>query len=627
MRALDPASGGHAASTTLREVSASGKTVPPRAARTRPSTVLQRVLDNFRPAEFPTEPQRIERMLATARLFLAFGALLGVYIDPRPGAYVHLATLLLIVYIGYSAAVLLWLRLHEDASPEVGTGLQAIDVIWAVCITLFTSGPSSPFFAFFIFVLVAAAYRWSLRATVETAAVVVALLMVQSALSESLLGTRIDAQNLIQHGAYLMALGFLVGYLAHGERQLRHETSAIAQFMGSVQAQTGLNGTLKAVSGELLAHFEALQILLVIEEAHTHLAYLWTAENQESGETVLGFTELGQTERGAYLFDMPAHSWHAVRRGRPGSRTDRWELLALDEEGRRLEAVVAQIPQAFLAAHPCRSVVGVAMAFGEEWSGRLLLVDPNRGVGRRTGLRFVRALVRQVGPAAYSRYLLRRLRSRVGAIERARVARELHDGVIQSLIGLEMKVQVLRRQAGGVSAPIAGELARIQEELRQEVLNVRELMEQMKPIDLDPKHLPEYLADVVDRFRRGTGISAMFVCDFEEVNLAPGVCRELARIVQEALVNVRKHSSASNVLVRLTAEDGLWKLIVDDDGGGFAFSGRYNHRELDAIRKGPMVIKERVRSIGGELSIESVPGRGARLEISIPQKAAHERHD
>jgi signal transduction histidine kinase len=272
-------------------------------------------------------------------------------------------------------------------------------------------------------------------------------------------------------------------------------------------------------------------------------------------------------------------------------------------------------------------VVGVAMAFGEEWSGRLLLVDPNRGVGRRTGLRFVRALVRQVGPAAYSRYLLRRLRSRVGAIERARVARELHDGVIQSLIGLEMKVQVLRRQAGGVSAPIAGELARIQEELRQEVLNVRELMEQMKPIDLDPKHLPEYLADVVDRFRRGTGISAMFVCDFEEVNLAPGVCRELARIVQEALVNVRKHSSASNVLVRLTAEDGLWKLIVDDDGGGFAFSGRYNHRELDAIRKGPMVIKERVRSIGGELSIESVPGRGARLEISIPQKAAHERHD
>ena len=84
------------------------------------------------------------------------------------------------------------------------------------------------------------------------------------------------------------------------------------------------------------------------------------------------------------------------------------------------------------------------MVFGEEWSGRLVLVDPKRGVGRKTGLRFVRTLVRQVGPAAYSRYLLRRLRSRVGAIERARVARELHDGVIQSLIGLEMKVQVLR---------------------------------------------------------------------------------------------------------------------------------------------------------------------------------------
>ena len=83
---------------------------------------------------------------------------------------------------------------------------------------------------------------------------------------------------------------------------------------------------------------------------------------------------------------------------------------------------------------------------------------------------------------------------------------------------------------------------------------------------------------------------------------------------------MRKHSQAENVLVRFASSSGLWKLTVDDDGKGFDFSGRLSQAELDAARLGPVVIKERVRSIGGELALESVPGHGARLEITFPQR-------
>ena len=62
-------------------------------------------------------------------------------------------------------------------------------------------------------------------------------------------------------------------------------------------------------------------------------------------------------------------------------------------------------------------------------------------------LRFLQELVRQVGPAVYNVYLLRRLRLRAGALERARFAREFHDGAVQSLIAVEMQVDVLRRQS------------------------------------------------------------------------------------------------------------------------------------------------------------------------------------
>ena len=85
-------------------------------------------------------------------------------------------------------------------------------------------------------------------------------------------------------------------------------------------------------------------------------------------------------------------------------------------------------------------------------------------------------------------------------------------------------------------------------------------------------------------------------------------------------MNVRKHSGARNVIVRVSATDGEWKFEVDDDGRGFEFAGRRSQAELDLERKGPVVIKERVRSIGGRLAVESDPGQGARVEVRLSRR-------
>jgi signal transduction histidine kinase len=137
--------------------------------------------------------------------------------------------------------------------------------------------------------------------------------------------------------------------------------------------------------------------------------------------------------------------------------------------------------------------------------------------------------------------------------------------------------------------------------------------------------LLDYLADTVERFRRDTGMDARFESELDEVTLPPRISRELLRVTQEALVNVRRHSGASKVMVFFGSRDNHWQLVVDDDGRGFEFYGRMSQVELDAASKGPIIIKERLRSIGGELSIESSPGRGARLVITVPHKA-HAAH-
>jgi signal transduction histidine kinase len=85
-------------------------------------------------------------------------------------------------------------------------------------------------------------------------------------------------------------------------------------------------------------------------------------------------------------------------------------------------------------------------------------------------------------------------------------------------------------------------------------------------------------------------------------------------------VNIRKHSQAQSAVVRFGTQNGSWKLVINDDGKGFPFTGRLNMSQLDGIRRGPAVIKERVRAVGGDMVIESTPGQGSRLEITVPQK-------
>ena len=82
-------------------------------------------------------------------------------------------------------------------------------------------------------------------------------------------------------------------------------------------------------------------------------------------------------------------------------------------------------------------------------------------------------------------------------------------------------------------------------------------------------------------------------------------------------MNARKHSRARNVLVRFTERDTGFTLTVEDDGGGFDFEGRLTGPELIARRLGPAMIQQRARMIGATLTVDSTPGTGARLEITV----------
>ena len=539
-------------------------------------------------------------------------------------------------YIAQGVFIILLLRRRQQSTPAFRLLVHGADVVWPALILTFTTGQSNPFFLFFVFVLAAAAYRWGLWETVGTAAAEVLLLWVESGvlrlgfadwINRILLAhhwpvMRIDAvafdpQRLFMRSIYLLVMGLLLGYLAEQQKQLRAEKAVIARILGRARVESGLTGTLQEIAGELLAMYGAKSAVLGSQEANNYRVFLAEIRASQGSAPVFRWLDSSASDKDTFLAESPAHASYAWR---GDGRSESFRVISLDESGDRLRSASPDYALRLAQRRDFHCVMSVSFIFGREWWGRIFLFDPTITGDTEEELRFLQELVRQVGPAVYNVYLLRRLRMRAGAVERARFARELHDGAVQSLIAVEMQVDVLRRQSANNTESVTEELGRIQGLLREEVLKLRELMQQMKSLDVDSRKLLGFLGDAVERFQRETGISARFLSEVEEVQMPPQVCRELARIVQEGLVNVRKHSGARQVLVRLGQSNGDLHMMIEDDGRGFPFTGRLSQAELEKIGKGPLIIKERVRLIEGELTIESNPGRGSRLEIRVPQK-------
>ena len=578
----------------------------------------------------PGETRRIERWLATARVFLAVSTLVAIRMDPTELGHSWAAYGLFVFYMANGILIMMLLRRRQQSTSAFRVLVHAGDIVWPALISIFAEGPRTPFFLFFFFVLAAAAYRWGLWETLGTAAAEVALLWFERLVIYMWLGQGgsqtlraltglnfnikdFDPQRLFMLSIYLLVMGLLLGYLAEQQKHLRAEKAVVTGILSQVRVEAGLTGTIEQIFNDIMSMYGPSRGMIASQETHSHRVFAGEmSKPSESARAEFRWLESGTRDAKTYLDNFPGEVCYASVDG------DDWTTVALDDSGHQVPVTNLASLSQLRHAQPFNSLITVPFLFGGDWRGRVFLFNPSWRGERQEELRFLQDLVRQVGPAVYNVYLLHRLRRRASAAERARFARELHDGAVQSLIAVEMQVDVLRRQAEA-NRPIDGELGRIQSLLREEVLKLRELMQQMKAIDVDSQRLLGVLKDTVERFQRETGISARFITDLDELDMPQRICREFLRIVQEGLVNVRKHSGARHALIRLASTGDRWSLTMEDDGKGFSFTGRYTTEQMDEAGKGPMIIRERVGLIGGELTVESNPGQGTRLEITVPK--------
>ena len=186
-----------------------------------------------------------------------------------------------------------------------------------------------------------------------------------------------------------------------------------------------------------------------------------------------------------------------------------WQVKRNDGRfvGRALGGNVATEPAAIdgaferpiLERHGATSLLAAETGVDKQWRARLILLDPSQSSADH--LPVIRLIAAHVTPSLFNAYKIGQLRTRVREMERTRLARELHDGVLQTLIGLELEIEAIRKQVDVI--PI-GEprLQDLRDHLRRDIADTRDLMVRLEPAGMTGADVLRTIAELAQRLRR-----------------------------------------------------------------------------------------------------------------------------
>jgi len=202
--------------------------------------------------------------------------------------------------------------------------------------------------------------------------------------------------------------------------------------------------------------------------------------------------------------------------------------------------------------------------------------------------------------------------------ERARIGREIHDGPAQALSNAIFEVDDIQRLVERDPAGAMVALRQLRALLRRELANVREFISELRPPTVDAAGLDVAIGDAVDGLRAATRLAVTTDLRAPSDRIDDRQRTVVLRVAQEALQNIRKHASASTVMVSTDITDDGWTLEIRDDGRGFdqglvAARGRRNF--------GMQFMHERAELIGARFDVRSRPDGGTVVRLAIPTGA------
>jgi signal transduction histidine kinase len=537
---------------------------------------------------------RADRVISVSRFLLALFGLAALRLDPdlipvRLGPPIAVLT----VYALYALVLLIVPIAEYFDSQRLRLVLLVVDFVVFSAVIAVTHGAASPFFVFFVFSLFCATLRFGMRGTIVTA---ISAAVIYLVIAISLETVRSDPGFLVLRLSYLTVVTLFLLHLARYQQRARDDLLSIGAWPREVPPH--LDALLAQNVRSAAALMTAPRVVAALEETDEPWTTVAELRDQHFSAATLPpgmFDEI--------VAPMLHEATFFIRDGVTVVRGGRGAKIARD----------AALSPPFRDRFDLASTLSAPVS-GEMLSGRIFFAGRTDWSSDDLALADIAARLFSSQIDQFSAQ--ERLRRAAVVEERIRVARDLHDGVLQSLTGLALQIESLIQETG--DAALRGRLAALQDLIANEQRELRSFVTQLRPNVAESVEPPlgARLRALAERIAQQWNVAVDVTLEPPSPALPVFMASEVYSLVNESLANAAKHARASRVTARVTVGGDEVQIRVEDDGTGFPFAGTYDLRRLDAERRGPVTLRERIASLGGDLVLESSP-RGSRIEMRI----------
>jgi signal transduction histidine kinase len=271
----------------------------------------------------------------------------------------------------------------------------------------------------------------------------------------------------------------------------------------------------------------------------------------------------------------------------------------------------------FLARSRLRSLMSVPITSPGGYRGRLLL-GRARANFSRDDVAFCQTLVAQATVILDNVSLQAKAEELAVAEERARIARDIHDGFVQALASIDVGIEVCRRLDQRNPARLTSELAELQRTVKQGYREARRYLDRLRQRTPQGPAVEVAMHELVREFQERGELQVDLHAAAAGMSSRDGIGFEVLQIVREGLTNIVRHAGAAKASILVEARNGTVEVVIRDDGRGFPAAAESSSEEIP-ISAAPWSIRDRVASLGGTLKLTSVVGRGSEIRITLPR--------
>lgn len=546
-----------------------------------------------------------DQRVAAMRLVLALAGLLIILIDPsEPDRFAVATYTTLGLYALYSLLLYGLAQGRRVLPSALVRRAHWIDVGWYTLLIALSTGTNSIFFFGFFFAILIASFRFGMSSGLQVT-IASAILFAGVGLATVPAPPVFELNRFLLRPVFLLVLGYMIASLGGLEVDLKERLALLKEVSALSNPRFGVDRTIGQLMARLVGFYHATVCLWITADLPTEQELLRRADaaDPEGGARAIGLPPGLRT----LLLGLPAEA-ALVYYGR--APLAEWAPGVPVYQGYDIRTgarmpLAPEIGAALATTLDARSFITIPLRQHQETVGRLYLTAARWHAFRSTDVAFLLQILEHVTPVIENVRLVDQLASSAAEEERRKIARDLHDSVIQPYIGLQLGLAAVRRKAI-TDAEITADLDRLAALTNESITDLRAYIGGLRVSSERGGSLLPGVRRYADRFTAATGIRVQ-VTAAGDLRLSDRLSAEVFQMVAEGLSNVRRHTASDQATVVLQRQDDRLRVRIENpvDLGG------------PPAPFTPRSLTDRARTLGGQAHIEQQEDRTS-VVIEIP---------